>query len=83
MLRHSAERLAAHPAIDAIFVVIGDGQQEMANDALDGLNIAGYAIGGATRRESVLNGLSAAAQAGAAKHILIHDAARPTGCFGT
>lgn len=70
MLAHSYSALSAHPAIESVVVVIGDGQQDMLRAALGD---ASYAIGGATRRESVANGLAAID----AERVLIHDAARP------
>ena len=78
-------RLAGVPviarAVDAfgdlpVFVVVGAGQQAMLAEALGERSVAGVAIGGATRQESVRNGLAMVADAGAT-HVLIHDAARP------
>ena len=34
VLAHAVDALASHPAIDAVRVVVGDGQQEMARNAL-------------------------------------------------
>lgn len=66
LVEHSRRALAAHPGIDRVVTVIAAG-----NEAF----VAGQtAIGGATRRESVLNGLEAI---GRARRVLIHDAARP------
>jgi 2-C-methyl-D-erythritol 4-phosphate cytidylyltransferase/2-C-methyl-D-erythritol 2,4-cyclodiphosphate synthase len=66
LVEHSRRALAAHPAIDRVVTVVAAD-----NEAL----VAGeVAIGGATRRESVLNGLEAI---GTARRVLIHDAARP------
>ncbi|KQN32824.1 bifunctional 2-C-methyl-D-erythritol 4-phosphate cytidylyltransferase/2-C-methyl-D-erythritol 2,4-cyclodiphosphate synthase [Sphingomonas sp. Leaf38] len=72
MIAYSYDAFAAHPAIVETIVVVADGQQDMAVDALGG--DATIVVGGATRRESVANGLAAV---GAATHVLIHDAARP------
>ncbi len=77
MLRHSYDAFAAHKAIGKIYVVIGDGQEEMALTALDGLPKPILVAGGPTRRESVHNGLNAIKRDGGAKNVLIHDAARP------
>ncbi len=68
-------------AVDAfgdlpVFVVIGDGQRAMLDAALGKRHVAGVAIGGATRQESVRNGLAMVADAGVAR-VLVHDAARP------
>jgi 2-C-methyl-D-erythritol 4-phosphate cytidylyltransferase / 2-C-methyl-D-erythritol 2,4-cyclodiphosphate synthase len=77
MLRHSYSALIAHPEIDHVVVAIGEGQEAEAHVALTNLPPAMLVTGGATRRESVLNGLEAIAAAGGADFVLIHDAARP------
>ena len=64
-----------HPAIDAVQVVIGEGQEEAYRAAIGDRPLPAPVIGGATRRESVANGL--AAIAGGVERVLIHDAARP------
>ncbi|MGJ3649794.1 bifunctional 2-C-methyl-D-erythritol 4-phosphate cytidylyltransferase/2-C-methyl-D-erythritol 2,4-cyclodiphosphate synthase [Sphingomonas sp. GlSt437] len=74
MIAHSHAAFSAHPAIDVAMVVIGEGQQAMLAEALGNVP---YVIGGASRRESVKNGLEAIAAAGGAQRVLIHDAARP------
>ena len=66
LVEHSRRALAAHPGIDRVVTVVAAG-----NEALV---VGQTAVGGATRRESVLNGLEAI---GAARRVLIHDAARP------
>lgn len=71
MLAWSYADLSAHPAIDEVIVVIGEGHQALLDSALPG---ARFTIGGATRRQSVARGIHAI---GAADRILIHDAARP------
>lgn len=73
MIAHSYHALASHPAIDRVLVVIGEGQQQFLTAALGSV---GCVTGGATRRESVRNGLNALALDAPAK-ILVHDAARP------
>ncbi|RZF66401.1 bifunctional 2-C-methyl-D-erythritol 4-phosphate cytidylyltransferase/2-C-methyl-D-erythritol 2,4-cyclodiphosphate synthase [Sphingomonas populi] len=73
MLAHSHAALEAHPGIDSVMVVIGAGQEALLAEALGDVR---FVIGGATRRESVLNGLEAFA-ADAPDRVLIHDAARP------
>lgn len=73
MIAHSHAALSAHPAIDEVIVVIGDGQASLLNDALGDVP---HAIGGATRRLSVANGLAAIAPR-SPSHVLVHDAARP------
>lgn len=73
MLAHSHAALVAHPDIDRVLVVIGAGQESMLVEALGAVP---FVIGGASRRESVRNGLEAFA-ADAPDRVLIHDAARP------
>ena len=70
MLAHSIAALRAHPAVDSILVVIGAGQEAALAEAVGDVR---FVIGGATRRESVANGLAAIQ----AERVLIHDAARP------
>jgi 2-C-methyl-D-erythritol 4-phosphate cytidylyltransferase/2-C-methyl-D-erythritol 2,4-cyclodiphosphate synthase len=69
MLAHAADAFRAHPAITELVVVVGAGQEALAQAATD----ATLVIGGATRRESVANGLAAVR----ADRVLVHDAARP------
>ena len=40
VLAHAARRLASHPAIGEIRVVVGEGQDEIARDALEGVKSA-------------------------------------------
>lgn len=77
MLRHSHAALSGHPDISDIFVAVGNGQELMASESLDGLPMPQLLAGGATRRESVQLGLVAIAADGGADLVLIHDAARP------
>jgi 2-C-methyl-D-erythritol 4-phosphate cytidylyltransferase/2-C-methyl-D-erythritol 2,4-cyclodiphosphate synthase len=73
MLAHAVDALASHPAIDAVRVVIGEGQQEMARNSLGARNVGELIVGGTERADSVRAGLGAIA----ANVVLIHDAARP------
>ena len=57
MLRHSLGALSAHPKIDAIVVVVADGQEERASEIVADLADVTVINGGETRRESVRNGL--------------------------
>lgn len=77
MLWHSYAALAAHHAVDQVYVAIAAGQEAEAADALVGLKEPIFVQGGATRRESVHLGLNAIAARGAVDQVLIHDAARP------
>lgn len=72
VLAHSFAALRAHPEIDRVVVVIGAGQETALREALGDVD---YAIGGATRRMSVLAGLEALDEG--FDRVLIHDAARP------
>jgi 2-C-methyl-D-erythritol 4-phosphate cytidylyltransferase/2-C-methyl-D-erythritol 2,4-cyclodiphosphate synthase len=73
VLRWAVEGLLGHPAIKAVRVVIGAGQDALASAALEGLDVGPLIGGGAERADSVRAGL-AAVQGDA---VLIHDAARP------
>jgi 2-C-methyl-D-erythritol 4-phosphate cytidylyltransferase/2-C-methyl-D-erythritol 2,4-cyclodiphosphate synthase len=73
MLRHAVEALICHPRIDAVRVVIGEGQENYARAALDGLDVGQPILGGATRSDSVRNGLKVLGDG----IVLVHDAARP------
>ena len=77
VLAHAVDALASHPRIDAVRVVIGDGQQEAALESLGGRHVGELIVGGETRQESVRRGLEALAVQGAPDLVLIHDAARP------
>ena len=78
VLAHAIDALAAHPAIDEIRVVIGPGQEALyesaiRQSAIGSRLLAAPVTGGATRRDSVANGLAVTPS----PQILIHDAARP------
>jgi 2-C-methyl-D-erythritol 4-phosphate cytidylyltransferase/2-C-methyl-D-erythritol 2,4-cyclodiphosphate synthase len=60
-----------------VVIVVGDGQDSLLRMALGNRQPAAVVTGGASRRASVLNGLRAIADAGGARRVLIHDAARP------
>jgi len=77
MVYHSAARMLNHPGIAKLWIVIGAGQEQQLDQALAVLTGYEVVIGGATRQESVRNGLSAIAAHSGAKNVLIHDAARP------
>ena len=77
MIARAVDAFSAHRAIDAIYVVIGEGQQTQLDSALVGREIAGAIVGGPNRIDSVRNGLEAIAADGGAALVFIHDAARP------
>jgi 2-C-methyl-D-erythritol 4-phosphate cytidylyltransferase/2-C-methyl-D-erythritol 2,4-cyclodiphosphate synthase len=73
VLRWAVEAMASHPAIDRVRVVIGAGQQALAETALADLPVGNFITGGAERSDSVLMGLQAVGEG----TVLVHDAARP------
>jgi 2-C-methyl-D-erythritol 4-phosphate cytidylyltransferase/2-C-methyl-D-erythritol 2,4-cyclodiphosphate synthase len=73
VLAQAVDALASHPRIDAVRVVIGEGQGELARGVLGSRNVGDLIIGGAERADSVRAGL-AVVEGGI---ILVHDAARP------
>lgn len=77
VVAHAVDALTSHPRIDAVRVVIGEGQQEEASKALAGRELGQLILGGRTRQESVRLGLEALSAQGPPDLVLIHDAARP------
>jgi 2-C-methyl-D-erythritol 4-phosphate cytidylyltransferase / 2-C-methyl-D-erythritol 2,4-cyclodiphosphate synthase len=73
VLRHAAEALAGHPAVDELRVVIGAGHEALYQQAMAGLDAGAPVFGGAERARSVIKGLEAVRS----ERVLIHDAARP------
>ncbi len=71
VIRHAAERLVGH-----VSLLQPVGEAEPIEAALHGLSVLPVVAGGATRQDSVRNGLEALA-AYAPDYVLIHDAARP------
>lgn len=77
VLAHAVGALAAHHAVDAIYVVVGEGQEAEASALVAHGKIAAFVTGAASRQGSVHAGLQAIQSSGGADKILIHDAARP------
>lgn len=77
MICHSVSAFSDHPNIDATYIVIGNGQESIAAEALRGITFDGLIIGGDTRQNSVFNGLEYISNIISNANILIHDAARP------
>jgi 2-C-methyl-D-erythritol 4-phosphate cytidylyltransferase/2-C-methyl-D-erythritol 2,4-cyclodiphosphate synthase len=73
VLRRAVEALASHPAIARVRVVIGAGQEALAQAALEGVDIGDLVEGGAERADSVRAGLAQID----GDAVLVHDAARP------
>jgi len=83
MLAHAAAGLLAHPAVEVAFVVLAPDDERWATCdwRAFGDRLAPLWCGGATRRDSVLNGLIAMANVVDPEDwVLVHDAARP--CLG-
>lgn len=76
MLRHSVERLLAHPDMGGVCVIIHPEHADHYAAAVDGLTLLPPAFGGAERADSVRLGLQAIAT-DAPDYVLVHDAARP------
>ncbi|HEX6791353.1 MAG TPA: 2-C-methyl-D-erythritol 4-phosphate cytidylyltransferase [Candidatus Krumholzibacteria bacterium] len=78
MLAWSADVLAASPRVSALVLVTPPAEEDTLRAAIEGdaaRKLHAVIAGGATRQDSVYNGLEQA-PAGAT-HVLIHDAARP------
>ena len=73
MLRRAVDALIGHRAIARVRVVIGQGQEDLAREALSGLDVGDLIEGGAERADSVRAGLSRIE----GDAVLVHDAARP------
>jgi len=80
LIRHTLAVLCASPVIDRVYVVLSVGDQEW--DSYDwtpfGERLVPLFCGGASRADSVLNGLRAIADdTSESDWVLVHDAARP------
>ena len=75
LLRHAIERLQAHPQVSAVTVVINPDDRALYDASVAGLDLPPPVAGGATRQESVRNGLDHLAATPPAI-VLVHDAAR-------
>jgi len=77
VLRRSVEAFRRHPLVTGVRVVISPEHREMYDAAVAGLDLPEPIAGGASRQDSVRNGLEALKQAGGPDLVLIHDGARP------
>jgi 2-C-methyl-D-erythritol 4-phosphate cytidylyltransferase / 2-C-methyl-D-erythritol 2,4-cyclodiphosphate synthase len=76
VLCHSVETFLRHPAITGVRVVISAEHRALYESAITGLPMLPPAVGGASRQDSVRNGLESLADQ-QPDRVLIHDAARP------
>ncbi|QEX22275.1 bifunctional enzyme IspD/IspF [Hypericibacter adhaerens] len=76
VLRHAVERLQSHPGIAQVRVVISPDDRARYDEAVAGLGLLPPVAGGATRQQSVRNGLESLIPL-KPDAVLIHDAARP------
>lgn len=76
LIHHAVSAFVNHPRIDTVVPVIHPDDAEPLRKALKGLDYMTPVAGGATRQQSVLNGLEALAGL-APDMVLVHDAARP------
>jgi 2-C-methyl-D-erythritol 4-phosphate cytidylyltransferase/2-C-methyl-D-erythritol 2,4-cyclodiphosphate synthase len=76
LLRHSLSALAAHPGIGAVRAVIRNDDRDHYDRAAEGLTLLEPVPGGASRQESVREGLESL-KILTPKRVLIHDGARP------
>ncbi|HEX4077394.1 MAG TPA: bifunctional 2-C-methyl-D-erythritol 4-phosphate cytidylyltransferase/2-C-methyl-D-erythritol 2,4-cyclodiphosphate synthase [Rhizomicrobium sp.] len=76
VLRRSAEAFAGFPEIDLLQIVSTAERRQETLAALEGIACPPLAAGGATRQDSVRNGLEAL-EPHAPEFVLVHDAARP------
>jgi 2-C-methyl-D-erythritol 4-phosphate cytidylyltransferase/2-C-methyl-D-erythritol 2,4-cyclodiphosphate synthase len=76
LLRHSLVSLGNHPAIRRIAVVIHPDDRALYDATVEGLELLPPVAGGASRQESVRNGLESLESA-PPDRVLIHDGARP------
>jgi 2-C-methyl-D-erythritol 4-phosphate cytidylyltransferase len=78
LIAHALRRLAGHPRVAGVVVVLAGDDRWWGSVDLDGHEHLRRAEGGAERCHSVVNGLEAlAAEAHEDDWVLVHDAARP------
>ena len=76
VLRHTLEAYRSAPQINQLRVVIAPGDETYYAAAVEGLDLPRPVPGGASRQQSVLNGLEALART-PPEFVAVHDAARP------
>lgn len=76
VLARALASLAAHERVGPVLIVVGEGEDDRARDAIGAAGDRVQIVtGGAARRESVAAALRAIE--GSARHVLVHDSARP------
>jgi len=76
VLLHSVETFLHHPAISGVRAVISPEHRALYDGAIAGLPVLPPVVGGASRQDSVRNGLESLSDL-QPDRVLIHDAARP------
>ena len=76
ILRRTVEAFLRHPRVSGVQVVINPAFRDLYETAVAGLGLPEPVAGGASRQDSVRNGLERLAES-APDLVLIHDAARP------
>jgi 2-C-methyl-D-erythritol 4-phosphate cytidylyltransferase/2-C-methyl-D-erythritol 2,4-cyclodiphosphate synthase len=76
VLRRTLDVFGATPGIDRIQVVVASGDEDLYRAAVEGIDLPPPVAGGASRQQSVLNGLESLV-AHTPDLVAIHDAARP------
>jgi len=81
MLEHSIDAMLTDPRIARVFVVVAPSDTRWSSIRADAARVEFLPVGGASRAESVRNGLDAiAGRVEDNDRVLVHDAARP--CLG-
>jgi len=81
MLEHSIDAMLAEARIERVFVVVAPSDTRWPSIRADAARVVFLPVGGASRAESVRNGLGAiAGRVEDNDRVLVHDAARP--CLG-
>jgi 2-C-methyl-D-erythritol 4-phosphate cytidylyltransferase/2-C-methyl-D-erythritol 2,4-cyclodiphosphate synthase len=77
VLRRTLDVFGATPGIDRIQVVVASGDEDLYRAAVEGMDLPPPVAGGASRQQSVLNGLESLAAHAPPDLVAVHDAARP------
>jgi 2-C-methyl-D-erythritol 4-phosphate cytidylyltransferase / 2-C-methyl-D-erythritol 2,4-cyclodiphosphate synthase len=77
ILRHTLEKFLGFQGLKSLRAIIDPAHEALYTQAAHGLALPAPVYGGATRKQSVANGLAALAHENGDDIVLIHDAARP------